>query len=283
MNGPGMFVWQAAKCCGGSPREFVSLAQRQGWNWIAPKVINESGAVRTADMEFIRAAQGRLQDAGVSIVPWCYLRPPNVSAMAKLCADVCVELAATEFIVNAEIEFKRYSDKEDRAKEFCEAFKRHAPKCRLHLSTFAQPSLHGDFPYRAFLERCDGFMPQCYGNSPEKQLHEAAAVASQYGVALIPTFRAYCGDGRDSKPGILQEAPQMAEKAKNLGCPAWNWWHWQSVEGWPEMLEALQFSTGDLLTCPGCAQLRTELRSLTDKVRNQMQILEGILAAGEKK
>jgi len=239
--------------------------------------VNESGAVRTADMEFVRSAQGRLRAADIAIVPWCYLKPSNAAVMARLCADVCVELAVANFIVNAEIEFKRAVDGAARAREFCEAFRGHVPRGRLHLSTFAQPSLHGDFPYAAFLAggRCDGFMPQCYGSRPTAQVDEAAQVARQYGVALMPTFRAYAGDGREDRAAIVAEAVQMGSEATAAGVQAWNWWHWQSVEAWPEMLEATK-GGGAGATNGGRPDDRTTMLEVAARLREEADRLEAL-------
>lgn len=289
MNGPGMFVYQASKCRGGSARRFVAMAVSQGWRWIAPKLVNESGKQRMEDMLFIEQARLGLEAAGIAIVPWCYLHPGNAGAMAQLCADVCARFGARAFIVNAEKEFKVTGEGAGpaqiraEAERFCTMFRQLAPGVKLILSTFAQESLHGAFCYEAFLRHCDGFVPQCYGSYPSKQLAEAQRTAEKYKVDLIPTFRAYRGDGIEDREKILREAVQMGAAARLGGCKAWNWWHWQAVEAWPEMLAALKH---DLLvgqdtpyekTQPeGCAtneKMKEQVRTVIARLRDD----EGIM------
>lgn len=243
IKGPGMFVWQASQCAKGDPIAFARTAYNQGWTWIAPKLVNETGKVRDEDMAFIEKAADALYASDIAIVPWCYLRPGNVVQVAEMAALVCKKLNAKAFIVNAEKEFKEGTGARAAAAIFCSAFKERVDGVDLILSTFAQPSLHSAFPYDAFLSYCDGFAPQLYGSRPTMQMIEAKKLADRFKVDLIPTFRAYLGDGIEDKDFVVENLKRchLALEEPSLGITAWNYWHWQSVETWPDALKALQF------------------------------------------
>ena len=110
---------------------------------------------------------------------------------------------------------------------------------RLGLSTFALPSLHPDFPYQAFLSGCDFIMPQIYTVPSRRwaflrELHgyatEAVDQLNRYGRPVIPTLRAYTGDGLYDWRRIVEDARAFLATPLAQSLPAFNWWVWQSAE-----------------------------------------------------
>lgn len=241
------FGWGASEAP--SPAEAFAWAQKHGQCGVSLKVVNRSGYQRQREIKWIREALPMFRAAGMEIMAWGYIGPAAALARGRAFGDLCRREGYRLVGINAEIEFKQgrwTGEKGERAaRDFGRGFLGGAGRDVYPiLSTFAQPSLHGTFPYAAFLEWCCGFGPQLYGSSPVKQLMEAARTAEEYGVDLIPTYRAYAGDGISDWGKIEGDLRRTIRKAGELGVRHSNFWRWKSARERPSTMEILKGAGG---------------------------------------
>jgi hypothetical protein len=75
-------------------------------------------------------------------------------------------------VIDAESEYK-LPNRDDNARLFMNELRRSLPNKPIALSSFRWPSLHREFPWSDFLQKCDYNMPQVYwqaAHNPEEQL-----------------------------------------------------------------------------------------------------------------
>ena len=227
--GGGPFVWKLASFLDGEPERIADYAKMQGWAFIAPKLVNESGKPRTAD---IRVAL-KVRELGVRVIPWAYVHP---STRLDELGIVAVELDEKCVMLNAEKEWKNILD--SIAAGYMERARSLFGARAIILSTFAQESLHGTFPYHGFLtgnSACDAFGGQLYSGSPANQLREATATAAKYGVENCHALRLYKGDGLTDKAKIEANWKAVLPEAQKQRCFMW-WEGALAVRDFPEAL-----------------------------------------------
>lgn len=272
LRGPWPFGWQSAEICQGDPQKALEICLAHGWAGASVKIQNRSGRQRTSDIVWLRRALPLFRERGLFLVPWVYCDTVDAFRKAARFARLCLDLDVPAAGINAEIEYKRPLWDETNAfaaREFMRGFRTAgAREIYAICSTWAQPSLHGKFPYAAWLtgpNRCDAFGPQCYGSSPVRQLMEAADAAREWGVDLVPTLRAYQGDGITDLEEIAQGVAKMRTAIAERKIQSWNWWEFAACIHSPGLLEALDCSA--TAADPRGARPALEYDERSDRVR----------------
>ncbi len=266
-KGKGLWVWQTAATCGGSPETLADKAADLGLGHVLFKILDGDDK-RINDLAFVRRVKPLLDAKGIQTIPWGYFwyapGSPHHCApetMASAAVDACRLLGCDIFVVNAEKEMKAAGMAKE-AERFLAAFRLRSNDISLGLSTFASRQAHPNFPYKAWLEGVepedvDFIMPQCYGSNPVAQCEKALLDLSQWGEAVIPTLRAYVGDGINDWKSVVVQMNEFREKiAPNI--TACNWWVWQAAEKYMTTLSMIR--TMKLKSAPqGAEQLRDAL------------------------
>lgn len=238
ISGQGIWIWQLERSCGGDVERLVEECLARRFGHVLLKCCD--GARRYARNQALDGyVAGRLRAQGVQVLGWGfhYGRRPEAEAEAAVAA--CRELGHTIYVCNAEREFETARGAEKAAR-----FARRFHDCcngaiALGLSTYALPSLHPRFPYAAFLEHCAFIMPQIY-TVPSRRwpmlasLREYLAWSDEalraFAKPVIPTLRAYTGDGVFDWRVIAADARDFLDSEARARLAAWNWWVWQSAE-----------------------------------------------------
>lgn len=280
IRGKGLWVWQTANTCGGSAEALAHRADELGLGHVPFKVLDGEDR-RNADFVFAQRAAPLLRARGIDLIPWGYWygpesqsHPAEPQEAALALFRAAEDLGARDAIVNAEKEFKR-TDGEGWAREFVDEFRGLAAgRVALWLSTFALPRLHGDFPFAGF-RYCDGIFPQCYGSRPLEQWREAKRDLGALGFQeVIPTFRAYLGDGIDNENKVINDLRDWSARVtagdERARC---NWWVWQSAQNSAGMMR-------EIGACPGARGEETLSSQSRDQVAGTYQ--GGSLERGDR-
>lgn len=256
MQGKGIWLWQIPRTGNGVPLDIVAEAKIQGFQHVLLKCVDgvsDYANNAALDNELAR----RLRRAGIACVGWGFGYGTNPAAEARRAAEMCKELGHTEYIYNAEIHYERKSDAGDRMREFLRVFREETGGAvTLGLSSFALPRFHGKFPYEEALARavsdeaCDYFMPQIYCTqskrhaflrSPVEYLRKVTDQVRAFSKCpIIPTFRAYLGDGMGDWQGVRDDLKEFFEHVGEFDVTAFNWWVWQSAEDDPSTWKILR-------------------------------------------
>ena len=228
----------------------LRVCERYGWKHISPKVMNQSGLTRANDLRVVREIIETVKQRGYGpkVVPWVYINTVRSYEKGFAFGALCLSLDVTDAIVNAEVEFKS-SNGAATAIEWLDGYRAATDRrVRIGLSTFALMGKHPEFPYSAFLSgenACSYFWPQCYGSNPVSQHASALSIVKARfpQVTVVPTFRAYLGDGIDS----LEIVRRQISEIRDYLIPAFSWWHFDSTERHPVLCEDLDFSNNENL------------------------------------
>ena len=270
LKGEGIWIWQLPQSAGGSVKRLVTDAVRMKFDHVLIKCCDGKSKYMINDHGDNRAVAA-LRAAGIQVAGWGYHYGGDPDAEAKIAVAMCRELSHDVYVLNAEREFETAAGGE-KILRFIQTFRAQGGvNISLGLSTFSLPSLHGGFPYAKALVgagACEFVLPQVYTVPSRRKpslrtaltyLEEARRELAQFGKPVIPTLRAYRGDGLEDEEYIADDAIAFLEKAPTLGLPAWNWWNWPSGEGIPRLWAALaQYPN----VAPGCSTPSLPLGSI---------------------
>jgi hypothetical protein len=161
-----------------------------GFDYLMIKVADGSSAYHPEALKTL--VQDR--DAAKLDLPfayWAYVYPDDPAGNA---AAICAALPddASDLALDAEIEWEQAkvslgaAELIQRVHTLCKAIKAKRPNLRLHLSSFWSPSLHADFPFRAFLTYYSAtWMPQAYVEPGGRTAQEVETGAVTQGRSMI--------------------------------------------------------------------------------------------------
>ena len=249
-QGQGIWIWQIRETAEGKPERIAQDCARQGFAHGLIKCADGAADYapnRALDHSVCRALRNR----GVQAIGWGYHYGERPEAEAMAAAAACRRLGLRTYLLNAEREFERPGGA-DQLRRWIEAFRRElGQRAALGLSTFALPQAHPSFPYQTALSGeggCDFVSPQIYTTASKRfpfvqraqtYWKESKAQLERFGKPIVPTFRAYLGDGVSDWGFVTREALAIAASARQWGAEAFNWWVWQSAQRHEPLWEAL--------------------------------------------
>jgi hypothetical protein len=131
------------------------------------------------------------------------------------------------YVVDAEREFKE-AGKAEAARTFMSRVRTGLPDAIIALSSYRFPSYHPQFPFQAFLEKCDLNMPQVYwllshnpGETLLRTLNEFQAITPIR--PIIPTGSAF---KQSSWSPTTADMLDFLQTARSLNMDAANFWEW---------------------------------------------------------
>jgi len=226
------------RCCHGDMEELIDTCARKAFSHVLVKCVDGASAYRRNAAANAYVCR-RIREQGVQVIGLGFHYGRDPEAEAEAAVRSCLDLGHSIYVCNAEREFEA-DDGDERARRFVEAFSEYsAGRVALGLSAFALPSLHPRFPYRAFLDSCQFVMPQIY-TVPSKRrpylsdlvqyAERSACELAAFDRPVIPTLRAYAGDGVYDRAMITKQARQFLQSRSTSSFSAWNWWVWQGAE-----------------------------------------------------
>jgi hypothetical protein len=143
--------------------------------------------------------------------------------------DVCADLMPAGWIADPEAEYKRPGASEW-ANTYLAAVRSQAPDLSVGLCTYRYPSLHPEFPWRAWLGGSNGadfHMPQVYwmgAHNPAQQLMRSVnELKAQRDIPIVPVGAAYTEGGFEP---TVSEMDAFHEQVIRLGLLGECWWEW---------------------------------------------------------
>jgi hypothetical protein len=245
--GKGMLIWDLTSCCNGNTDSLVTQSLLSGFSWISLKITNGILPFSPYDHQstypaLLSRTTKALQGAGISVWGWGYTY--GVSDLyAQSEATAVVEAMYTHtldgFLIDAESEYKK-PGAYNWAMHYMDILRRDLPDTPLGLCSYRFPSLHREFPWNAFVPRCDFHAPQVYwegSHTPGAQLERSIRelTAKRY-LPIIPIGAAYTTGTWSPTVADLDE---FNAKALSVSLPGCGWWSWQHAEAIPEWWNAI--------------------------------------------
>ena len=206
----------------------ANLASQAKFSHVLLKIADGTSPYNVIDGQDWAAYLTRsLHDRAIQALGWHYVYGYDPLGEANIAIQRVTELGLDGYVIDAEAPYKEPGRDED-ARQFMDALRAALPTFPIVLSSYRYPSYHPQFPFQAFLEKCDYNMPQVYwvlAHNPADQL--VRSVREFQGITpfrpIIPTGAAYL-EGGWSPTDI--EVNEFLRAAQNLDLSAANFWEW---------------------------------------------------------
>lgn len=230
LKGRGFFIWNIRNCENGSVQQIASLAKEAGLTHVLIKVADRYYPYNVStdgNTDYVPPLVHALRNAGIQVWGWQYIYGYEPQLEARMAVKRIHELALDGFVVDAEKEFKQ-SSHEQSARIYMQELRSRQPDLPLALSSYRFPSLHMQFPWKAFLDYVNFSMPQVYwekAHNPGEQLTRTLREYQRLSPnrPVFPTGAAYKNNGWRPSPEDIVEFLTTVEKTNLTGCNFWNW------------------------------------------------------------
>lgn len=230
LQGKGSWIWKIPQCEGGDANAIATVAQNCGFSHILIKIADSSKAYnynKTTGADLIPAVVDALRAKGISVWGWHYVYGYDPAGEAAIAISQCKKYNLDGYVIDAEVEYTQ-AGREAVARTFMNSIRSALPSTPMALSTFRWPSYHGNFPYNAFLEKCDYAMPQVYWMSAHNPVYDLSRSFREFSALsaakpVIPTGPAFYESGWGP---TAAEVKDFLDCAKSLGCTAANIYSW---------------------------------------------------------
>ncbi len=177
LNGKGFFIWQVKNCEGGQPDAIAARAQTAKLSHVLIKIADVTLAYgfNQNNADLVKPVVEALRAKGIEVWGWHYVKGDDPDGEARIAIQRVKQLRLPGYVIDAEGEYKTL-DKAPAARKFMTALRAGLGNLPIALSSYRFPSFHKDFPWQAFLEKCDLNMPQVYweqAHNPDVQLQRS--------------------------------------------------------------------------------------------------------------
>ena len=230
LQGKGTWIWKIPQCEGGDAATIANVASNAGFSHVIIKIADSSYAYnvnKTTGEDLIPRVVSALRQKGISVWGWHYVYGYNPSGEAAIAISQCSKYSLDGYVIDAETEYTQ-TGREAVARSFMSALRAGMPSMPMALSTYRWPSYHGNFPYNAFLEKCDYAMPQVYWMQAHNPVYDLTKSYKEFmalaaAKPVIPTGPAFRESGWEP---TAAEVKAFLDCAKSLGCTAANLYSW---------------------------------------------------------
>ena len=230
LQGKGFFIWKIPSCENGNAESIATQAVAAKYTHVLIKIADgtsKSNVDTTKNIDYAPPVIAALKKRGIQVWGWHYIYGTDPVKEASTAVNRIKALGVDGYVIDAEMQFE-YSGKNVTATTFMTEYRKGLPTFPTALSTFRYPSYHSKFPFRAFLDRSDFSMPQCYweqAHNPDAQLQKCV---SEYR-ALAPS-KPILPTGPTYKVGswapTASDIKVFMNTAKNLNLPGVNFFSW---------------------------------------------------------
>ncbi len=230
LQGKGIWIWKIPNCEGGNAQAIADVAKNCGYSHALIKIADSSSAYnvnKTTGADLIPPVVDALRSKGILVWGWHYVYGYNPLGEAAIAISQCNKYNLDGYVIDAESEYTQ-AGREAVARTFMTELRKGIPNTPVALSTFRWPSYHGNFPYAAFLEKCDYNMPQVYWMQARNPVYDLTRSYNEFKAMncyrpMIPTGPIFRESGWEPTP---TEVKQFLDTAKTLGCTAANVYCW---------------------------------------------------------
>lgn len=226
IQGKGIFLWQVKRVGGGDANTIAEQAKAAGLTHLLIKVADGRYSYNiTNGVDMVPALVTALRARGIKAWGWQYVYGTDPPAEAKKAIERVQAFNLDGFVVNAEMQFKA-KGMDVKAKKYMQELRKGLPSLPIGLSTYRYPTVHYEFPFRAFLDYCNFAMPQVYWVGSVNAGQQLKKSYSEYqslkpGLPIVPTGAAYAEGSWGPTPQQLNEFMNMARELKLSGANFW--------------------------------------------------------------
>jgi len=244
ISGKGFFVWQVPNCDGGDPARIAARAEAARLTHVLLKIADGTWAynIDSHGRDLLPPIISALRAKGIASWGWHYIYGNDPLGEARLAVQRTLALGLAGYVIDAEREFK-LPGKATAARTYVRELRSGLGSLPIALSSYRYPSYHPEFPWTAFLEKCDFNMPQVYweqAHNPDEQLERSVREISALTPSLpvVPTGSAYATSGW--RPAA-SELTLFLTKAQALGLTGANFFSWDYAikPGYIDMWDAV--------------------------------------------
>jgi len=228
LQGKGFFTFNLPECEGGDPAAIVAAALAAGLSHVIIKIADGVKAlgIDPSGIDSVLPVINALHAEGLAVWGWQTVRGNNPDSEAKIAIQRVQALGLDGYVINAEAEYKQ-PGMETAARQFMSAV-RDGLTVPIALSSYRFPNYHPEFPWSAFLEKCNYHMPKVFW----EHAHNAGAqlVESKHQCDALPNARPYIPTGPAyNVPGWAptpEDISDFLDTARALRLPAVNFFQW---------------------------------------------------------
>lgn len=232
IQGKGVFLWQVKRVGGGDANTIAEQAKAARLTHVLIKVADGRYSYNiTNGVDMVPALVTALRARGIQAWGWQYVYGTDPPAEAKKAIERVRAFDLDGFVVNAEMQFK-VKGMDLKARKYMQELRKGLPSLPIGLSTYRYPTVHYEFPFRAFLDFCNFAMPQVYwvgsvnaGQQLKKSYSEYQALKP--GMPVVPTGAAYAQGSWSPTP---QQVNEFMAMARQLNLPGANFWEMATAQ-----------------------------------------------------
>jgi len=148
MEGLGFYIWRLENMP--EPYSLAQLLKAGNVKWVTIKVLDGTGLynAKGGNQKLLKEYYQALKEANISAGGWQYVYGEQPGLEGDMAQAFWEEFKVPHFFIDAESEYKGYGTAK-KAKLYCD--KLHNGQLDIYLSSYRFPSLHGSFPFKAFL------------------------------------------------------------------------------------------------------------------------------------
>jgi hypothetical protein len=230
IQGKGFMIWKIRDCEGGNPDQIASVALSAVLTHVLIKIANGTQSYnvdRNTGSDLVTPVAQALRSKGIQVWGWHYVYGYNPTGEAQIAVQRSRQLGLDGYVIDAEVEYK-LPGREEAAKTYMAELRNGIPNIPVALCSFRFPSYHPQFPWTAFLERCDYNMPQVYwekahnaGDQLRRSVREFQGLSPVRPV--IPTGPVY---PTSEWVPLAEEITDFLTTVRSLGLSATNFFAW---------------------------------------------------------
>jgi hypothetical protein len=231
LHGKGFYIWQLKNCNKADPDQIAEEARKAGFSHVIIKVANDTNTYnidKEHNIDLVPPVVRALKANDVRAWGWQYIYGRDPVGEARKAIQRIQGLGLDGFVINAEVQFKE-PGKDVAARQYMRELRDTLPDFPIALSSYRYPSYHPQFPFSAFLDKCDINMPQVYwmgAHNPGAQLNRTLREFQNIKPfrPIIPTGYAFAEHAYE--PPSPEEINEFLHTAQELRMTAANFWSW---------------------------------------------------------
>ncbi len=164
LKGKGFFLSRIKNCENGDSERIATLASNAGLSHLIIKIadgVSPSNMDVDTKKDLVPSLVGALRARNISVWGCHHIYGLQPEGEAGIAIERLMQCALDGYVVNAGVEYEQ-PGRSASASIFMTRLRQSLPDIPVALSSFKYPSLHRQFPWQSFLEKCDLIMPQVY-------------------------------------------------------------------------------------------------------------------------
>jgi len=232
ITGKGFWIWKLLDCEGGDPARIASAAQAAGLSHALIKIADGAAPTNLDNntrVDLIPPVVVSLKAVGVQVWGWHYVYGYYPQQEADIAVRRTLELGLDGYVIDAEREFKQ-AGWSARAEGFAQTVRRGLASrgIPIALSSYRYPSLHREFPWRAFLAQCDFNFPQVYWEQSHNPADQLRRCVKEFSILapvrpVMPAAPTYKTSGWAPTP---QDLKTFLDAAREMNIQAVSFFSW---------------------------------------------------------